>query len=91
MKEIRISWELTPEAPARPAYHVNDSPVGEGDEGFDRILDLVRSHKDARVILHVKQMTSLGGGDLEESLPFGDRLDELGKELGERKIVYEFF
>lgn len=91
MKELRISWELTPEAPARPAYYVNDSPVGEGGEGFDRILDLVRSHKNVRVILHVRQMTSLGGGSLEESFPFADRLDELRKELGENKLVYEFF
>lgn len=91
MKELRISWELTPEAPARPAYCVNGSPVGAGDEGFGRILGLVRSHVDARVVLHVRQLTSLGGGSLEESLPFGDRLDELRKELGGRKLVYEFF
>lgn len=91
MKKLTISWEPSPEDPSRVAYFLDGSPAGEGDRGFDRVLDAVRSQKNIEVILKVRGVTSLGGADLDESLPFGARLEELREALGENKLGYEFF
>jgi len=71
-------------------YFIDDSQVGEGDEGFDKILQAIRTHKNARVTLKIQYNSSFGGNSLKDSLPFARRFDELTEALGRRKLIYEF-
>jgi hypothetical protein len=86
---IEISWDLADD-PRQTIYFVNGSPVGQGDGGFDRILELIRLNKAAQVTLRITRL-SLGGGDIKSSTPFADRFNELEEALGERKMALEFF
>ena len=86
-----IRWDFTGGDPPRVMYYVDDSPVGEDNSGFDRILDLIRSRKNIQVTLKIDRTSSLGGGSLVDSLPFRERFNELREELGENKLIYEFF
>ena len=90
MKTLTIRWEHVPNDPPHVLYFVDDAPVGQDDEGLDKILDRVRAHKTIRVILKIQRNPSRGGHALRDTLPFKARLDELEKALGENKLVYEF-
>jgi hypothetical protein len=89
-RSLTIRWDTTPGDPPRVTYYVDDTPVGEDDVGFDRILDLVRAEDDTRVTLHIRSSPSLGGGPLADALPFRDRLDELQAAVGEHAVAYDF-
>jgi len=91
MKSIRIRWETTQGNLSHNVYFVNDSPVGEDQIGFDKILDLIKINKEADVILQIRQISSLGGNNIVDTLPFKDRFAELKKALGSRSLTYEFF
>jgi hypothetical protein len=85
---ITVRWESAPRDPSSVRYYVDDSPVGDDDRGFDRVLELTRS-RDADVTLRIRQGT-LGGGDLTDSFPFKHRMKELQDGLGKRKLIFEF-
>jgi len=85
--EMRIRWEPGPADAV--TYFVDGVPVGAADAGFDRVLDprgVTRKTRDAGDPEH-----PLGGGDLDDALPFGDRLQELRRRLGARRVRYELF
>jgi hypothetical protein len=84
---MRIRWE--PGAVASVTYFVDDVPVGIADAGFDHVLDLVGS--DTGPVTLVIPSIAPGGGDLDDSLPFGNRMGELRRRLGERQVRYELF
>jgi hypothetical protein len=90
-KVLTLRWKLIPGDPPHTMYYIDDSPVGEDDNGFDRILDVIRSHKNIRVILKIQSISSLGGSSLKDSLPFRERFNELREALGENQLIYEFF
>jgi hypothetical protein len=85
---ITVRWEPAPGDPSSVRYYVDDSPVGDDDQGFDRVLELTRSH-DGDVTLRIHQGT-LGGADLTDSFPFKHRMKELQEGLGERRLIFEF-
>jgi hypothetical protein len=91
MKTLPLRWELRPGNPPHVMYYVDNSPLGEDDSGFDKILDMIRSRKNIQLALRMQYISPLGGGDLIDSLPFRNRFNELIEELGENKITYEFF
>jgi hypothetical protein len=90
MKTITVRWERTRGDPPSVAYYLDGEPVGEGDAGFDKILDVIRSHDEIQVNLKIGEAISLGGGSLGDTFPFRERLDELREALGENRLVYEF-
>ena len=89
-KTLTIRWDTSPGDPPRVTYYVDDIPVGSDDVGFDRILDLVRADDDIRVILNIRSSPSLGGGALNDALPFRDRIDELRDAVGDHALSYDF-
>jgi hypothetical protein len=88
-KTMTIRWELAPGDIHRVMYFIDDSPVGEGDEGFDKILDRIRLHKNIQVTLKVQDL-ALAGGSLIDSFPFRERFNELSEELRDNSVRYEF-
>ena len=87
MDQLTIRWESTS---GRIVYFVDDSPVGEDDVGFDRILDVIRSKSDVKVVLRMSQAGSLGGASLTNSLPFGNRFGELSALAGPNRLSFRF-
>jgi hypothetical protein len=83
---MTIRWEPTGTGDESVTYFVDGRPVGAGDRGFDRVLDLAERH-DGPVTLEVTSV-SLGGRSLHEDLPFHARLGELRTRLGERQLRY---
>jgi hypothetical protein len=90
IKTTTISWEFVAGDTHRVMYFLDDAPIGEDNEGFNRILDTLRTHINIRVILKIQSVSSLGGNSLIGSLPFRDRFNELREVVGENKLVYEF-
>ncbi len=88
--DIVITWKTPPENPGVVIYFINEAVVGENDEGFEKILHAVRLNKNAKVVLKIQRVPSLGGGSLRDSLPFKRRFGELQRALGSNKLVYEF-
>ena len=90
MTTLVISWKPSVEVSDRVAYYVDGIAVGEGEVGFDHVLDRVRSVPDARATLSIRT-GALGGGSILSSLPFRARLDELREAMGgDDRIVYDF-
>ncbi|MGA9365508.1 MAG: hypothetical protein WBW16_14185 [Bacteroidota bacterium] len=89
MKTMTVRWEHAPGDIHHVMYFIDNSPVGEDDEGFDKILDTIRTYKNIQVTLII-QHTPSGGNTLEDSLPFRERFDELIEALGKNKLIYEF-
>jgi hypothetical protein len=89
-RSVTIRWEALPDEVARVTYFVDDEPVGDDDDGFDRILDLIRAEEDTDVVLRIQVSPSLGGGRLTDSFPFHSRLDELQEAVGDNAITYDF-
>lgn len=83
---MTIRWEWTARDPRVVTYFVDERPVGEGDRGFDRVLDLVEDG-DGPVTIGLTGV-SLGGAGLRDALPFVDRFDELQARVGDRQLVY---
>lgn len=69
-------------------YYVNGVSVGQGDTGFDRVLDAVRQHKGARVTIRLDELP-LGGEDPSSALPFKSRLKELQDLVSPKSIAYD--
>lgn len=90
MDKIIIKWETTFESPTNPTYYINDSQIGVGNEGFDKILEIIKANKSIKVVLQIEHISSLGGDSLLDILPFKDRFNELEKMLGTNKLIYEF-
>jgi hypothetical protein len=90
MDKIEITWQSDTDAQQTTAYFVNGLPVGHGDGGIDRILELIRLNSIAQVTLGVTRL-SLGGEDIKGSTPFASRFDELEEAVGERDIGLRFF
>jgi hypothetical protein len=88
---VTIRWDIIPGARSRTVYYVDDVAVGEDDGGFDRVLDMVRSHGPGQVTLKIREISSLGGDSLTNALPFRAKADELTAAAGENRIVYEFY
>lgn len=87
---LTIRWEASPEDPAHVTYFVDGTAVGDGEAGFERVLQLVRAEDDAQVTLSIGPHASLGGGPLSDVLPFGARVDELQQAAGGHAISYVF-
>jgi len=90
MKTITIRWDTASGNPPTSMYFVNDCPVGENNIGFDKILDIIRTNNEIKVILKIGQISSLGGDSLRNSFPFKKRFQELKEALGTNKLIYEF-
>jgi hypothetical protein len=90
MDAIKISWQLVANDPRQATYFVNGSPVGQGDGGFDKILETIRLNRSAQVTLTITHLP-LGGQDTKGSTPFADRFDELEQAMGGREMTLEFF
>jgi len=90
LKSITIRWEVVPGNPAQVMYYVDDSPVGRDNEGFEQVLDAIRSNKNVQVSLRIRNV-SVGGESLIASLPFRERFTELREALGENKLTYDFY
>lgn len=80
---IDLAWRRKDDGPVH--YLVNGADVGEGDEGFDAVLRLVRDNPGASVTVNAG-VSPLGGESLEGSTPFADRYGELVEALGERSL-----
>jgi hypothetical protein len=80
---VTIRWQTVGD---RVRYFVDDAPV----ESFDDVLDRVAAGPDEPVTLQVSEL-GLGGEDLVDSLPFGERMAELEDRLGERELRYKLF
>jgi hypothetical protein len=91
MESLTIRWEKSAGEAARTTYFVNDTAVGEDDGGFDKVLETIRSQKDAKVILKIVSISSLGGESLVGSLPFRKRFEEFRSSVGTKGYVYELF
>jgi hypothetical protein len=91
MESLTIRWEGCAGEPARTTYLVNDTAVGEDDSGFDRVLEIIRSQQDAKVILKIVSISSFGGKSLIDTLPFSNRFEEFRSSVGAKGYVYEFF
>ena len=92
MKTLTIRWEPAPGNPERTKYYVDETEVGDDDAGFDKIIELIRSDQDVEVILKIQGLHSaLGGGSLRDSMPFGQRIEELTEALGANQLTYDFF
>jgi hypothetical protein len=90
MKTITVRWETAPGDVRHVMYFIDDSPVGEDDNGFNKILETIRKHKKIQVTLKIQSIPSLGGSPLIDSFPFKKRFNELKETLGENKLIYEF-
>lgn len=90
MDKIVIKWETTFGSPTNPTYYINDSQIGVGNEGFNKILEIIKANKGIKVVLQIEHISSLGGDSLLDILPFKDRFNELEKMLGTNKLIYEF-
>ena len=90
LKSMTIRWEVVPGNPAQVMYYVDDSPVGRDNEGFDQILDAIRSNKNMSATLRIRSVSE-GGKSLIASLPFRERFTELKEALGENKLTYDFY
>lgn len=90
MDTIEITWEAVAEDPRQTTYFVNGLPVGQGDGGIDKILELIRIDETAKVTLGITSLP-LGGEDIKGSTPFANRFDELEEAVGKREIVFKFF
>lgn len=87
---VIISWEFHTAQPEQVTYFINGEKAGDNDAGFDKILQVIKTDTHLRkVILKGKQRNMQGGGNLQSSLPFSKRFDELKKALGTRQLVYE--
>ena len=86
---IIINWEILPKEVRAITYFVNGVKIGYDDAGFDKILALLKTDKQAKkVILKINAVT-LGGESLESTLPFSNRFGEFKKALGTKKLIYE--
>ena len=90
MNTIIIKWKTTSGSPNDTIYYINDSQIGVGNEGFDKILEIIRVNENIKVVLKIAHITSLGGDSLIDILPFKDRFNELKEVLGTNKLIYEF-
>ena len=90
MKEMIISWTGTEGKDLQ--YFVDKKPVGNGDEGFEKILAILKKDRQAAwVVIKVDAITALGGQSAEETLPFGNRYDEFTKAVGTRSLITRYF
>jgi hypothetical protein len=83
---IRIEWSDGSDGSI--GYFANGKPVGSNWEGFEALLALVRSNPNAAVSVKGAG-TSLGGEDLEHSVPFADRFSELVDALAGRRLIWD--
>jgi hypothetical protein len=90
MERLTIRWESVPQDPQRIVYYVDDFAVGEDDNGFDKVLEAVRTYKNRGVTLKIGNAGSLGGGSLIDGLPFRERFNELAEAAGEDNLIYDF-
>lgn len=80
---MTIRWEMEGDS---VRYFVDDEPVDD----FDDVLERVAAGPEEPVTLQVVQL-GLGGADLADTLPFGERLGELEERLGSRRLEYAIF
>jgi hypothetical protein len=85
---MRVRWQREGDE-AAVRYLVDDRPVGSGDAGFDRVLELVDA-SDGPVTIAIGEL-SAGGESVEAGLPFAARLPELQERLGGRRLDYDLF
>jgi len=72
-ESLKISWQADREDVSHITYFINSGRVGEDDEGFEKILQAINNEPSAEVIIKINQMHGLGGGKLEDHLPFKKR------------------
>ena len=89
MEVIRVSWVIADGVEPAVDYLVNGAPVGEGQSGLDRVINLVGANPLAQVVLEVRRM-GLGGESLLSALPFADQYAKFADALGDRQPVVEF-
>jgi hypothetical protein len=90
MSDIIIKWKIVSKDPLQVIYFMNTKLMGMDDEGFSRIIDHIRSDKQAvHVILKGTGINTKGGNSIENTMPFRTRFGELKSVLGGRKIIYE--
>ena len=81
---MHIGWER---AGDDLIYLVDDEPVGAGERGFDRVLELAAA-TSGPVTLRISELTA-DGRDLRDGLPFAARFDELERRLRPGQLRYE--
>ena len=86
---IEIAWDRADGHACEPAYFVSGAPVGSGEAGFDKVIDLVAASPAARIVLRINQV-SLGGSDIAGATPFAARFAELRRAAGYRQIILRF-
>jgi hypothetical protein len=91
MNSITITWEISGDNKLEAVYFVNGSRAGEGDRGFENVLETIRANKESDVIIKFSTIHSFGGERLMNTLPFKNRAADLEKALSGRKVIYEFF
>ncbi|HZY35743.1 MAG TPA: hypothetical protein VFE53_03800 [Mucilaginibacter sp.] len=91
MKDLTIRWELVAGQPEQVKYFVNELNIGNGDKGFDRIIDMLKENPQIeKVTLKPTQIAGLGGESFGRTLPFRGRYDEFKKILGQRTLLIDF-
>jgi hypothetical protein len=88
---MKLSWKISSTDPLRIQYFINSLLVGEDNNGFDKVLEQIKASRSKKVELIVKGAISLGGGCIEDSLPFKDRFKEFKTALGAKKLLYRMF
>ncbi len=86
---IEIAWNRAGACAKDVTYFVGGAPVGMGDAGFDRVLDLVGTAVATRIVLRIKDGPP-GGSDIAGATPFAARFGELREAAGDRQIILRF-
>ncbi len=89
MDTIRISWILPDKAHGAAAYSINGAPVGDGQPGFDAVLEMVKRNARAAIVLELGPMPGAGGKSVRAMLPFAARYGEFAEALGGRDATLE--
>jgi hypothetical protein len=91
MKELTIRWEIIPGPPEQVIYFANDDKVGNGDQGFERIIKMImENQRIEKVILKAPYILGFGGGRLESTFPFNLKYQELKSAVGKRALIIDY-
>jgi hypothetical protein len=87
---LTIEWNEPADAGSPVTYFVNGFSVGEGDAGFDRVLEAIRGNVHARIVVRQKGL-AMGSQDLKSTLPFRQRYSEIERAAAPRSIGFDLF
>ena len=91
MKMIKIRWDIVDKAPLKVKYYFNGTSMGFDDDGFEKIIQLIKDDNNADGISFTGRSTAdnTHGESLEATLPFYKYWATLMSVIGQKKLVFE--